>query len=84
MDFDLQNITHHPGREPPLAVKFRAGGETHTIDCEARDVQTFAAFQRLVANALGIWLADQHEGDRRATALWQSDVSEAFDAGRRP
>jgi altronate dehydratase len=75
----IKSITHHSNRVPPLTVVFLADGKEHSIDLDAGQIQTFGAFQRVVANRLGVWLRFA-EGERRnrAAESWQDEVDAAF------
>ena len=81
----LQTI-HRRGGPGPLYVTFTVEGDDtkHSLDCDARDVQTFAKFQAMVADKLGLWVHhDQAEvGGRRGREAWNDEVGQAFDAGQ--
>lgn len=81
--FSLDSITHDPDAKPPLTASFTLSGETHELRVDAKDVQTFRAFQRVAANALGVWVDNPYTcSAKQARQIWEREVSLAFDAGR--
>jgi hypothetical protein len=63
---------------------FADGDNKWTVRCTAREIQTFAAFQRVVADKLGLFVrheCQQYRQARYGVERWQDEVSIAFDAG---
>ncbi|MHC4404300.1 MAG: hypothetical protein ACYTG0_31990 [Planctomycetota bacterium] len=82
----MVKITHTGAAKTPLKVTFNDDAESeHTIDVDAGAVQTFIAFQKAVANELGVWVQDPNRRQRPKDAResWQLDVGRAFEAGRK-
>ena len=74
----LGTITHRPDEKPPLLVQFNVGETPHEIAVTARDIQTFASFQRAVADRLGVWITEPLTSSRGAREWWQEEVGRAF------
>ncbi len=73
------------GGVPPLEVRFGHDGTQHNLLASAVAIQSFTAFQRLVADAMGFWV--RHEGGERGGSrgreAWGDEVEYAFQAGRK-
>ncbi|HBO43753.1 MAG TPA: hypothetical protein DD670_07445 [Planctomycetaceae bacterium] len=88
MNLRIDKIEHDQDRTPPLRVAFRESDDadtTHTIDVDASALQSFGAFQRVVANRLGIFLRSDVEYERTAQqtrTLWGDMIEDGFRAGR--
>ncbi|WP_146561897.1 hypothetical protein [Posidoniimonas corsicana] len=60
------------------------GGHAWVFAAKARDVQTFAAFQRQMVNAVGVWAdhASQHDhSSRNSVRRWRFAIDDAFGYG---
>jgi hypothetical protein len=67
-----------------LSATFADGDRRWQVRCTAAQVQTFSAFQRIVASKHGIWIRHDCQDERRARLRdeqWQDEVAAAFDAG---
>ena len=99
MDFQIETIIRNDtDSDQPFSLEMivvsNEDWEPHTgkekifiLDIAAKHLQTFPAFQEIVANTFGLWLSDPAgKGtpfDRRPGMEWDDRVSEAFEAGRR-
>jgi hypothetical protein len=79
---ELQSIARNTAGT--FDVVFADGDLKWAVRCTARDLQTFTAFQRVVASKLGVWVrheCQQYRQSRYGVERWQDEVSIAFDAG---
>ncbi len=86
-EVELKTITHNGNRTPPLTVCFAIGDAEHTVAVDAGQVQTFTAFQRVVANRLGLFVR-HYEAERtgrrgHGKEVWADEVEKAFQQGRK-
>ncbi|MHC4406815.1 MAG: hypothetical protein ACYTG0_44920, partial [Planctomycetota bacterium] len=58
---ELLTIMHTPKGKRPLTVTFRTGGREETINATAAQVESFAAFRRLVLSELGLLIRHHAE-----------------------
>ena len=80
MKFQIQTIYCNDDDCPkPFCVEFTVPDEENilVIDVGVKPLQNFLAFQKIVANAFGLWLSPDRERG------WGDKVSEGFDNGRR-
>ena len=70
-----------------LFVLVSDGAHNWLVRCTAKDLQTFPAFQRVMADRYGVWIrheSQEHDGRsaaRRRADDWQYHVRRAFDVG---
>jgi hypothetical protein len=80
-EIELRGVYHDQGR---LVCCLHDGSTTRMLVCRAADLQTFARFQRLVADKLGIWIDHYSQQSHRASTRregWNDAVAEAFRNG---
>jgi hypothetical protein len=82
----LIRITHSNGDGKSLRVTFGAGKQQHTIAATAAQVESFAAFRRLVLKEMGILLRHEAEYPGRRGQVgkmdWLDEVETALAKGR--
>lgn len=81
--FCLEVIQHNGTKNRPLKVSFSFGGRSHSVECCASQITTFARFRCIVADRLGVWVESSNYEGRSGRADWESDVGAAFSAGKK-
>jgi hypothetical protein len=81
---DLIITSISPDGAGVFAVTFCIGdGGAQTVKATARDLESFAAFRRLVCSEFSCWPRhDAERGGRRGRQAWLDDIEDAFQAGR--
>lgn len=78
-ELELVSVTK---TDDALVVRFQVDGTEADLQCAARNLETFTAFRRLVADKLGTWLRhDAERGGRRGRETWNDAVERAFREG---
>lgn len=81
---ELQRVSRCGGETLVVAFTDSQRMGNWEIACKAKDLQSFGAFQRLVADQLGLWIDHSSQHYHRAWKRrddWQFDVSSAFERG---
>ena len=82
----IELITVRRIADGQLDVEFGDRDHEWNVRCTAAQIQTFSAFQRIVASKPGLWIRHDCEQERRSldrAEAWQDDVSDAFSRGAR-